>query len=195
MAQEIANKKVAVLVENGFEQVELTEPVQALKEAGAEVHIISPQQKGRGWKFTEWGDEFKVDVSLENADPNQYDALFLPGGVYNPDKLRTHQKAIDFARHFTTSGKPVGAICHGPILLIETGFLKGRNLTSYPSIKTDIINAGGQWTDKEVVVDKGFVTSRKPDDIPAFNKKLIEEIAEGKHKRELADLKTENINF
>lgn len=175
-------KKVAVLTENGFEEVELTKPVEALREAGAEVHIISPQQeKVKAWDKDHWSIELPVDRTLDSASPEDYDALLLPGGVLNPDKLRTNKKAVDFARHFLESGKPLAAICHGPQLLIETGMISTRTLTSYPSVRTDLSNAGALWQDKEVVVDNGLVTSRSPEDIPAFNKKLLEEIAEGKH--------------
>jgi protease I len=180
----IDGKKVAIIVENGFEQVELTEPRRALEEAGAQTHIISPREgKVRGWKHTEWGDDFDVDVPLEQADPAQYDALLLPGGVMNPDKLRRNEKAQAFVRQFYDDGKPIAAICHGPWTLIDAGIVKRRTMTSYPSIQADLKNAGAKWVDEEVVVDKGIVTSRNPDDIPAFNRKMIEEIAEGKHRR------------
>jgi protease I len=180
----IDGKKVAIIVENGFEQVELTEPRRALEEAGAQTHIISPREgKVRGWKHTEWGDDFDVDVPLEQADPAQYDALLLPGGVMNPDKLRRNEKAQAFVRQFYDDGKPIAAICHGPWTLIDAGIVKRRTMTSYPSIQADLKNAGAKWVDEEVVVDKGIVTSRNPDDIPAFNRKMIEEIAEGKHGR------------
>jgi protease I len=175
-------KKVAVLTENGFEEVELTKPVEALREAGAEVHIISPQkEKVKAWDHDHWSIEVPVDRVLDEANPEEYDALLLPGGVLNPDQLRTNAKAVDFARHFIEYGKPLAAICHGPQLLIETGMIGTRTLTSYPSIRTDLVNAGALWEDKEVVVDNGLVTSRSPQDIPAFNKKMLEEIAEGKH--------------
>ncbi|TCJ14143.1 type 1 glutamine amidotransferase [Flaviaesturariibacter flavus] len=175
-------KKVAVLTENGFEEVELTKPVEALRDAGAEVHIISPQKnKVKAWNHDHWSIELPVDKALDDANPEDYDALLLPGGVLNPDQLRTNQRAVDFARHFLEYGKPLAAICHGPQLLIETGMISTRTLTSYPSVRTDLVNAGALWQDKEVVVDNGLVTSRSPDDIPAFNKKLLEEIAEGRH--------------
>ncbi|GAB4093929.1 type 1 glutamine amidotransferase domain-containing protein [Flaviaesturariibacter terrae] len=175
-------KKVAVLTENGFEEVELTSPVQALREAGAEVHIVSPQ-KGhvKAWDTDHWSIEVPVDRVLDETNPEDYDALLLPGGVMNPDKLRTNQKAVDFARHFLEYGKPLAAICHGPQLLIETGMISTRTLTSYPSIRTDLVNAGALWEDKEVVSDNGLVSSRSPKDLPAFNKKLLEEVGEGKH--------------
>ncbi|MEX0967558.1 MAG: type 1 glutamine amidotransferase domain-containing protein [Bacteroidia bacterium] len=176
------NRKVAILVENGFEQVELTEPRQALDSAGAITHIISPKDgKVKAWDKDNWGDEFKVDLALDSADPEEYHALLLPGGVMNPDKLRQNQKAVNFVRSFFKSGKPIAAICHGPWTLIETGALTGRKMTSYPSIRTDLKNAGVNWVDEEVVVDQGMVTSRNPDDIPAFNNKMLEEFREGKH--------------
>lgn len=175
MARELQGKKVAILVENGFEQVELTEPRKALKEAGAETHIVSPvKDKVKGWKHTEWGDELPVDVRLEDARPNEYDALLLPGGVMNPDKLRLNEKAVRFVRAFFEAGKPVAAICHGPWMLVEADVVEGRRVTSYPSIKTDLKNAGADWVDEEVVTDQGLVTSRKPDDIPAFNEKMVD---------------------
>jgi protease I len=175
-------KKVAVLTENGFEEVELTSPVLALREAGAEVFIISPQkEKVKAWNHDHWSIEVPVDKVLDDASPEDYDALLLPGGVLNPDKLRTNKKAVDFARHFIEYGKPVAAICHGPQLLIETGMISTRALTSYPSVRTDLVNAGALWEDEEVVTDNGLITSRSPEDLPAFNKKLLEEIAEGRH--------------
>jgi protease I len=175
-------KKVAILSENGFEQSELTSPKEALEKAGATVHIVSPQkEKIKAWDKDKWGIEIPVDVQLDRADPNNYDALMLPGGVMNPDKLRTNEKAVEFARHFMESGKPIAAICHGPQLLIETGMLNGRKMTSYPSLKTDLKNAGVDWVDSEVITDNGLVTSRKPADLEAFNKKMLEEIQEGIH--------------
>lgn len=187
MNQQLNDKRIAILVENGFEQVELTKPKQALEEAGAQTDIISPASgKVKGWNFTEWGDEFQVDVPLEKAKPNNYDALLLPGGVMNPDKLRINPQALEFVKAFFDTSKPVAAICHGPWTLIDAGVVKGRKLTSYASIQTDLKNAGAQWIDQEVVVDNGLVTSRKPDDIPAFNAKMIEEFAEGKHRLEQA---------
>ena len=187
MENKLNGKKVAILVTNGFEQVELTGPKEALEAAGAETEIVSPaEKKVRGWEGDDldWGSKFKVDVPLAEANARQYDALLLPGGVMNPDKLRIEPLAIEFIRQFVNSGKPIGAICHGPWTLIEAGAVKGRHMTSYPSIKTDLINAGANWVDEEVVVDNGIVTSRKPADIPAFNRKLIEEIAEGVHPRQ-----------
>ena len=184
MSSELDGKKVAMLVANGFEQVELTEPKRALEEAGAEVSIVSPEEgKVKGWKSTDWGDEFDVDVPLDSAEADDFDALVLPGGVMNPDKLRRNEWALQFVRAFFDAGKPIGAICHGPWTLIDAGLVKGRQMTSYESIQTDLKNAGAKWVDKEVVVDNGLVTSRKPDDLPAFNRKLVEEIAEGAHAR------------
>ncbi|RYY89531.1 MAG: type 1 glutamine amidotransferase [Chitinophagaceae bacterium] len=180
--RKLNGKKVAVLTENGFEEVELTSPVEALRNAGAEVHIISPQTgKVKAWDHDHWSIEVPVDRLLDDANAEDYDALLLPGGVLNPDQLRTNQKAVDFARHFLESGKPLAAICHGPQLLIETGMISTRTLTSYPSVRTDLVNAGALWEDKEVVVDNGLVTSRSPKDLEAFNRKMLEEIGEGKH--------------
>ncbi len=185
----LAGKKVAILVTDGFEQVELTEPRNALEKAGAETTLISPKpDKVRGWKETRWGSRFAVDVPLDQAHPEDYDALLLPGGVMNPDHLRLEGKAVEFVKGFFEAQKPVAAICHGPIMLIEAGVVQGRRLTSYPSIKTDLKNAGADWVDEEVVVDHGLVTSRKPDDIPAFNRKMIEEFCEGLHPQQAESL-------
>lgn len=176
------NKKVAILSTHGFEESELTGPREALEQAGATVHIISPKQGAiKGWKGGDWSISVPVDLSLAEAEPSGYDALVLPGGVMNPDKLRLEKKAVSFAAHFFEQGKPVAAICHGPQTLIETGMLRDREMTSFPSLKTDLENAGARWVDKEVVVDRGLVTSRTPDDLPAFNRKMIEEIKEGIH--------------
>ena len=178
----LTGKKVAILTESGFEEVELTSPKKALEDAGAEVEIVSPQkEKVKAWAHDHWSIELPVDVNVEEADPNDYDALMIPGGVLNPDKMRLNDKCVEFAQQFLQDGKPVAAICHGPQLLIETGMLEGRNITSYPSVKTDMINAGAIWTDREVIVDNGLVTSRSPNDLEAFNKKMIEEIKEGQH--------------
>jgi protease I len=182
MDKNLKGKKVAILATDGFEQSELAEPLEALENAGATVHIVSPKAGAiKGWKHTQWGDSFAVDATLDDADPRHYDALVLPGGVMNPDKLRRDPKVQQFVRSFFEEGKPVGAICHGPWTLIDAGVVKGRKVTSYETIQTDLKNAGADWVDQEVVVDNGLVTSRKPDDIPAFNRKLIEEIAEGRH--------------
>jgi protease I len=182
MEQKLTGKKVAILVADGFEQVELTEPKQALDEAGAKTEIVSPNaEQVKGWSHTIWGDTFIVNTALDKANPDNYDALLLPGGVMNPDKLRRNEQALKFVQAFFAAGKPVAAICHGPWTLIDAGVVKGRKLTSYETIQTDLKNAGAQWVDEEVVVDNGLITSRKPDDIPAFNRKMIEEFAEGKH--------------
>ncbi len=178
----LKSKKVAILTENGFEEVELTSPKEAMENAGIKVHIVSPQAgKVKAWDTDHWSIELDVDVQLNNANPDDYDALVIPGGVLNPDKMRTNEDCISFAESFLKAGKPVAAICHGPQLLIETGLLKGRRMTSYPSVRTDLENAGVLWEDKEVVVDKGLVTSRSPKDLKAFNKKVLEEIGEGVH--------------
>jgi protease I len=178
----LSGVKVAILAADGFEQSELTEPRKALKEAGAETLVVSPaKDEVQGWKHFDKGERIKVDVPLEQADAADYDALLLPGGVANPDQLRTLPKAVQFVRSFFETGKPVAAICHGPWTLIEAGVVRGRTLTSWPSLKTDLVNAGAMWVDREVCVDHGLVTSRKPADIPAFNQKMIEEFAEGQH--------------
>lgn len=182
MTEQLKNKRVAIVVENGFEQVELTEPRKALEQAGAKTEIVSPvKDKVKGWNFKEWGDELPVDKPITEARSEDYDALLLPGGVMNPDKLRRNESVLNFVRGFFESGKPVAAICHGPWTLIDSGVARGRRMTSWPSIQMDLKNAGVEWVDREVVVDKGLVTSRKPDDIPAFNEKMIEEFAEGLH--------------
>jgi protease I len=182
MQQNLKGKRVAILATDGFEQVELTEPKKALEQAGATTEVLSPKSgEIRGWKFKEWGDSVRVDKTLDKAKPADYDALVLPGGVANPDNLRMDEKAVQFVKQFAQSGKPVAAICHGPWTLIEAGVVKGHTLTSWPSLKTDLKNAGANWVDKEVVLDGNFITSRKPDDLPAFNQKVIEEIADGKH--------------
>jgi len=172
--------KVAILVEDGFEQVELVEPRKALNEAGAETRIVSPKpQRVRGWNHTDWGESLPVDVPLDGAMPHLFDALLLPGGVMNPDKLRMQPKAVAFVRSFFETGKPVAAICHGPWMVIEAGAASGRKITSWPSLQTDVRNAGGEWVDKEVVVGDHLVTSRKPDDIPAFNRAMIQLFSQG----------------
>lgn len=180
----IQNKKVAVLATDGFEQSELEKPVAALKDAGAQVEIISLKSgKIKGWDEKDWGDEISVDKTVDGVTAADYDALVLPGGVMNPDTLRTDKDAVAFVGDFMNAGKPVAAICHGPWTLVEAGVLKGRRLTSWPSLRTDIENAGGSWVDEEVVTDNGLVTSRKPADLPGFCKKMIEEISEGRHDR------------
>ena len=176
------NRRVAILTEEGFEQVELTSPKQALEEAGAKVDVVSPKAgKIMAWDKTNWGIEINVDKLLNDVSPDDYDALVLPGGVLNPDKLRQNKEAVAFVSAFLDEGKPVAAICHGPQMLIETGMIGGRTLTSYPSLETDLKNAGAHWIDQEVVVDNGLITSRRPDDLEVFNQKAIEEIGERTH--------------
>jgi len=182
MSNNLQGRKVAILATNGFEQAELLEPRKALEEQGATTQVISPQKGSiKGWNEKNWGQDVPVDVLLESARADDYDALLLPGGVMNPDHLRMNPQAVDFVRQFFSAGKPVAAICHGPWMLVEAGVVRGRTLTSWPSLQTDIRNAGGKWVDQEVVIDHGLVTSRKPADIPAFNKKMVEEIKEGRH--------------
>lgn len=182
MAGNIQGKKVAILTENGFEQSELLSPKEALEAAGATVHVISPQrEKVKAWDEDNWGKEVAVDLPLDKAQPEEYDALVIPGGVMNPDFLRINPACVAFAQHFLEQGKPVAAICHGPWLLVETGMISGRKMTSYHSIKTDLKNAGAIWVNEPVVADNGLITSRNPGDLDAFNQKIIEEIAEGIH--------------
>lgn len=184
MPNSISNKRVAILATNGFEQSELFEPKRALDEAGAETKIVSLEPgEIRAWKDKNWGETIGVDTTVDQCRSEDFDALLLPGGVMNPDQLRTNPEAVRFAKEFLDAGKPIGAICHGPWLLVETGELEGKQMTSWPSLKTDLTNAGVNWVDEEVVVDAGLVTSRKPADIPAFSQKLIEEISEGRHAR------------
>jgi protease I len=176
------NRKIAILAENGFEESELFSPKKALEQAGATVHVISPQkEKIRAMKDHQWSAECTVDRDIADVHADEYDGLMLPGGVFNPDKLRTNSNAISFIQEFFRSGKPVAAICHGPQTLISAQVVNGRKMTSYPSIKQDMINAGVNWVDEEVVVDQGLVTSRSPEDLPAFNAKMVEEFAEGVH--------------
>jgi protease I len=180
--ESLKGKKVAILVAEGFEQVEMTEPRAALEAAGAETTIVSPAKgQVQGWNHFDKAEKFTVDVPLDRAQAREFDALLLPGGVANPDQLRVLPKAVAFVREFFEAGKPVAAICHGLWPLIDAGVVRGRNVTSWPSLKADLQNAGANWTDQEVVTDHGLVTSRKPDDIPAFNRKMIEEFAEGVH--------------
>lgn len=177
-------KRIAILATNGFEEVELSSPKEYLEKQGWKAEIVSPESGSiRSWASTEWGKDYKVDQELKNVKATDYDALVLPGGVINPDKLRTDENALAFIKDFFKAGKPVAAICHGPQILISADLVKGRKMTSYPSIKIDLMNAGAEWHDQEVVVDKGLVTSRNPDDLPAFNKKLVEEIKEGKYQQ------------
>jgi deglycase len=182
MPDSLGGRKVAALLTTGFEEVELTEPKAALEAAGATVHIVSLEPgRVRGWNHTDWGSEVAVDRTVDDVSANDYDALLLPGGVMNPDKLRMDAEAVQFVRDFYEQGKPIAAICHAPWTLIEADVVRGCRMTSYPSLKTDLRNAGADWTDAQVVVDRGLVTSRKPDDIPAFTAKMIEEFAEGLH--------------
>lgn len=182
MKQDLKDLKVAILVADGFEQVEMTEPRKALDEAGAETLIVSPKSgEVEGWNHFDKADKFPVDLTLAEANVEYFDALLLPGGVANPDQLRMKPEAVQFVKSFFDAGKPVAAICHAPWTLIEAGVVNGRKITSWPSVKTDLINAGAEWVDREVIVDNGLVTSRNPDDIPAFNEKMLEEFAEGRH--------------
>lgn len=177
----LSGMKVAILAAEGFEQAELTQPRKALQDAGAATMVVSPAKgEVQGWKHFDKAERVKVDVPLDQADAADFDALLLPGGVANPDQLRTMPQAVQFVRAFFEAGKPVAAICHGPWTLIEAGVVRGRTLTSWPSLKTDLVNAGAMWVDQEVCVDHGLVSSRKPDDIPAFNQKMIAEFAGGR---------------
>ena len=187
MADELKGKRVAFLFTDGAEQVEVTEPLEAVRKAGAETDIVS-LEKGEVemWKHFDKGDKMTAEVAVADANPSDYDGLVLPGGVANPDQLRLNKDAVKFVRAFFEQDKPVGVICHGPWMLVETGVAKGRKVTSWPSLQTDLRNAGADWVDEEVVVDKGLVTSRKPDDLPAFCAKIVEEFAEGKHKQRVA---------
>jgi protease I len=177
----LKKQKIAFLVADGFEQVELTEPRKALDDAGAITSIVSPKTEYvRSWEFTDWGTSFPVEVHLDSANARDFDALLLPGGVINPDTLRIIPKAVDFVKAFFTAGKPVAAICHGPWTLIEAGATKGRRMTSWPSLRSDLRNAGAEWVDQETVVDKGLLTSRKPEDIPAFNREMFKLFTEAR---------------
>jgi protease I len=181
--KDLKGKKIAILVTDGFEEIEFTEPKKALEGAGATVEVVTPDGgKVKAWDHDKWGGEYKVDRKVADASPNDYDGLMLPGGVMNPDQLRQNNDAVKFAKGFFERKKPVAAICHSPQLLIEAGVVDGRRLTSYNSLKTDLKNAGAHWVDEEVVVDRGLVTSRNPGDLKAFNRKMIEEFSEGIHK-------------
>ncbi|OGX90848.1 protease [Hymenobacter coccineus] len=183
-SDKLKGKKIAIIATDGFEQVELTEPKKYLEGEGATAHVISLKSGSiKGWDGpnNDWGDKVSVDKVIDEARVADYDALVLPGGQINPDKLRIEPKVVDFVREFMHSGKVVAAICHGPWTLIEADTVRGKKMTSWPSLKTDLKNAGAHWEDSEVVVDKGLITSRKPDDLPAFNKKIVEEILEGQH--------------
>lgn len=187
MEKRLEGKKIAILVADGFEQVELTAPKEALEAAGATTEIVSPSgQEVQGWNHDEKADMFPVDMPLTRARSDDYDALLLPGGVRNPDQLRQLTRAVEFVDGFFATGKPVAAICHAPWTLIEAGVVDGKRITSWPSLKTDLRNAGAEWVDREVVVDQGLVSSRKPADIPAFNKKMIETFAEGRRRPALS---------
>ncbi|MGZ3723419.1 MAG: type 1 glutamine amidotransferase domain-containing protein [Bdellovibrionales bacterium] len=191
MTGQLENKNIAILATDGFEESELFEPKKALEDAGAKVKILSLKSgEIKAWNKTDWGKKIAVDQTVAAANAEDFDALVLPGGVMNPDKLRANKEAVDFVRAFGESGKVVAAICHGPWTLIEAGLVRGKQMTSWPSLKTDLINAGAEWVDQEVVVDMGLITSRKPEDIPAFNKKIMEEILEGKHNRRPAQTQT-----
>ncbi|BCA57156.1 protease [Nitrospira sp. KM1] len=175
MAGQLADKRVAILVADGFEEVELTEPREALERAGAQADVISPAEKRvKAWNHLEWGDQIAVDVPLDEADAGHYHALLLPGGVMNPDKLRRNPTALRFVKAFFDRQRPVAVICHGPWTLIDAGVVNGRRITSYPSLQTDLENAGAQWVDEQVVVDRGLISSRKPDDIPLFNQTMLD---------------------
>jgi protease I len=182
MANTLQGKRIAILVDNGFEQAELLEPRKALDDAGANTEVVSPQKsKVKGWNHTDWGTEVPVDVSLNSAKAEDFHALLLPGGVMNPDHLRMNPAAVQFVKHFVDAGKPIAAICHGPWTLIEAGAVRGKTMTSWPSLKSDLKNAGAEWVDQEVVHDDGLVTSRKPDDIPAFNREMVRLFSQTRH--------------
>jgi protease I len=187
MAAELNGKRILILATNGFEQSELEVPRDRLTAAGAEVHIVAPEAgEIEGWDKKDWGHAVRVDKKLADARAADYDAIVMPGGVMNPDQLRVNKDALALIKAFFDAGKTVAAVCHAPWLLVETGIAKGRKMTSYPSIKTDVINAGGQWEDSAVVTDNGVITSRNPGDLEAFSKKIIEEVREGKHQRKAA---------
>jgi protease I len=180
MASSLRGKRIAILATDGFEQAELLEPKKALEHAGAAAEVIAPRSgEIRAWKMKDWGEKVKVDRTLDQARPQEYDALVLPGGVMNPDHLRMEPKAVHFVKEFVGTGRPVAAICHGPWTLAEAGVISGRTLTSWPSLKTDLKNAGANWVDKEVVSDGQFISSRKPDDLPAFNQAIVSAIEAG----------------
>lgn len=184
MTDTLKGRHVAILATEGVEQSELTAPMEALRDAGATVDLISLNKNGiRAWNEKNWGDTFDVDSQIEDANPDHYDSLVLPGGVMNPDRLRMNEQAVSFVKSFFEQGKPVAAICHAPWLLVEADVVRGRKVTSWPSLQTDLRNAGADWVDQEVVTDNGLVTSRKPQDLPAFCRKMIEEIAEGSHSK------------
>ncbi|MET0562307.1 MAG: type 1 glutamine amidotransferase domain-containing protein [Gaiellaceae bacterium] len=192
MADKLQGKRVAFLATDMVEQVELTEPWKAVKDAGGTPELVSLEEgEIQGFNHYDKADTFKVDRTVEEARAEDYDALVIPGGVGNPDTMRTHENAVQLVRDFFEQGKPVGVICHGPWMLVEAGVVGGRKVTSWPSLQTDIRNAGGDWVDQEVVVDNGLVTSRKPDDLPAFNEKIVEEFCEGRHEQQAASVKSD----
>jgi protease I len=192
VANKLQGKRVAFLATDMVEQVELTEPWQAVKDEGAEVELISLEEgEIQGFNHYDKADTFKVDRTVEEARADDYDALVIPGGVGNPDTMRANENAVQFVRDFFQQGKPVGVICHGPWMLVEAGVVRDRKVTSWPGIQTDIRNAGGNWVDEEVVVDQGLVTSRKPDDLPAFNAKIVEEFCEGRHEEQAASVQAD----
>lgn len=187
MSTELRGKTIAILATDGFEQSELQKPKVAAEQAGATVHVVAPKEGTiRGWLLKDWGDSVEVNATLDAANPEDYDGLILPGGVINADHLRVDAKAVEFVRHFFAADKPVSVICHAPWLLIEAGVTKGRTLTSYPTLRSDLENAGASWVDREVVVDRGLVTSRNPDDLDAFNRESIAAFAEGRGARAAA---------
>jgi protease I len=195
VADKLQGKRVAFLATDMVEQVELTEPWKALKEAGATPELVSLDEgEIQGFDHYDKADTFPVDRTVEEARADDYDALVIPGGVGNPDTMRTDENALQLVRDFFEQGKPVGVICHGPWMLVEAGVVRGRKVTSWPSLQTDIRNAGGDWVDQEVVVDNGLVTSRKPDDLPAFNAKIVEEFAEGRHERQVASVQADTTS-
>jgi protease I len=182
MTEKLDSRRVAILATDGVERIELTEPRKALDEAGARTVLIAPQGREiKAWEHDHWGEPLKVDKTIDQVSPDEFDALLLPGGVMNPDKLRADERVVEFVRTMAREGKPIAAICHGPWTLVEADVVRGRTITSWPSLQTDVRNAGGTWVDEEVHVDDGLVTSRKPDDIPAFNRKMLEEFREGVH--------------
>jgi protease I len=192
VANELQGKRIAFLAADMVEQVELTEPWKAVKEAGGQPELISLEEgEIQGFDHYDKADTFPVDKTVEEARADDYDALVIPGGVGNPDTMRMDENAVEFTRQFFEQGKPVGVICHGPWMLVEAGVVRGRKVTSWPSLRTDIQNAGGNWVDQEVVVDEGLVTSRKPDDLPAFNEKIVEEFCEGRHEQQAASVRAD----
>ncbi len=187
---DIKGRRVAILAADGVEEVELVAPRKALDDAGAKTTLIAPKSGTiKAWQHDHWGTELKVDLALDQAKQENFDALMIPGGVMSPDILRQNKAAVDFVKAFFRAGKPISAICHGPWMLVEAGAVHGRTVTSWPSLRTDIQNAGGDWVDRDVVTDEGIVTSRNPDDIPAFNRKMIEEISEGVHQNRHTEFK------